>query len=280
MAIDCDVQTHSRLSAFAHRFPDRFYQAGASEQHAISLAAGFARAGKLPVVASFAAFISARAFEQARNSIGLQSLPILIVGSHAGFAAGEDGASHQAYDDVGLFSLIPTFHVYAPGDIHDLRDAMDAALLYSKSVYVRYGRRPTPTLACEGHASNRFRIIKRRDGPLIITGGEATHRVMEALSDEPIASIVHTGRIRPLPELPLMALASNLILVIEDHYSAGGLFGAVCEAFSEVTQNPKIVSLGAARRFGETGQDHEVMAAMGLDSASLLNRVRSVMNCN
>ncbi|NTI76599.1 transketolase family protein [Rhizobium rhizogenes] len=280
VAIDCDVQTHSRLSAFALRFPDRFYQAGASEQHALSLAAGLSKAGRLPVVASFATFISARAFEQARNSIGLQSLPILIVGSHAGFAAGEDGASHQAYDDIGLFSLIPTFHVYAPADLHDLRDAMDAALVRAKSVYLRYGRRTMPVLDCEDCHPDQFRTIKKCNGSVIITAGEATHRVIEALGDRSDVSIVHTGRVRPLPELPPVVLTSDLILVVEDHYAAGGLFGAVCEAFSEIPQNPKIVSVSAARRFGETGHDNEVMAAMGLDSASLRSRVRSFIKNN
>jgi transketolase len=200
VAIDCDVHTHSRLTDFAAFFPDRFYQAGASEQHAISLAAGLARAGRVPVVASFATFISAQAFEQARNSIGLQDLPILVVGSHAGFAAGEDGASRQAYDDMALVALIPAFHVHAPADLADLREALDAAIVHKRPVYMRYGRRPLLPLPNPHAPAAGFRLLTPGWRVVAVTTGEVVHDALDALKGLDV-SIVHTARVRPLPEL-------------------------------------------------------------------------------
>ncbi len=279
VAIDCDVKTHSRLDRFENLFPDRFVQAGASEQHALSLAAGYARAGKRPIVASFAAFIGSRGFEQARNSVGLQKLPVLIVGSHAGFAAGEDGASHQAFDDVGLFRLIPGFEVHAPGDAFDVAHCLDVFLNGTAPAYMRYGRVSLSSLTKENTPRPEIRKISGDGSIAIVATGEVSHEVASCLNeiaDRENFSLFHVGRVEPLPELPSSVLRAATVVTVEDHYRTGGLFSAMSERFADIGVTTEIIPLNVARRFGETGTDTSVRQIMGLSYDRIARRLSEI----
>lgn len=278
IAIDCDVASHSRMTAFRTAFPDRFIQAGASEQHAISLAAGYARAGKKPVVAAFAAFIGPRAFEQVRNSIGLQELPVLIVGSHAGVSAGEDGASHQAYDDIALFRLIPNFKVHAPGDASDVEVCLSNFLTGSSPSYMRYGRNAFPHLANKmKHPS--FRHISGDGAIAVVSTGEVTHLVLDCLTDAELRkhfTLFHVSQIEPLPPIPDKMLKADRLVSVEDHYLCGGLHSSLTESMAQQGLMKHIIPIAASRRFGETGDDEFLRVAMGLDRTEIARKLRAV----
>ena len=120
--IDCDMAVHTRLQLFFTRYPDRSYQNGISEQHAISFAAGLASCGMIPIVSSFSSFIVTNAWEQIRHSISFNKNNVKIIGTHAGVSAAEDGGTHQCFEDVGLMRLLPDMIVLAPIDCVEAKE--------------------------------------------------------------------------------------------------------------------------------------------------------------
>ena len=140
VVLDADLAAATKTSIFAKAYPDRFFDCGIAEGNMIGVAAGLAASGKLPVAASFAMFATGRAFEQIRNSVAYPNLNVKIAGSHAGISTGEDGATHQCLEDIGIMRTIPGMVVLNPADHWEMKAATKAALEYEGPVYIRLGR--------------------------------------------------------------------------------------------------------------------------------------------
>lgn len=276
--IDCDVGLHSRLSQVESQAgPQRYIQAGIAEQHAISLAGGYAKAGKRPIVASFAAFITTRAFEQCKNTLALQQLPVVIYGSHAGFAAGEDGASHQSYEDVALMQLLPGFQLFTPGDATEMSLALKIALQLPLPSYIRAGRAALP-LWSEPYADLRPRVLHQGGQQVILSCGEISHQVLQALKQSNLAdhySLVHCARLNQLQTLGtlLQSLKTERAIAIHDNYTWNGLPAVIQRYFTENAIPLTLQAIGVPMRAGETGSDEQIRQLMGLDAATLSRRL-------
>ncbi|PAB25204.1 hypothetical protein CC205_26740 [Pseudomonas savastanoi pv. nerii] len=282
--IDCDVGKHSRIDKLKEILgAHRYIQAGASEQHAISMAAGYAKSGLRPIVGSFAAFIGLRGFEQCKNSIGLQQLPVIVYGTHAGFAAGEDGASHQSYEDLGLFRLIPNFGIYTPGDSIDVHNALAEALTSLDPSYIRVGRSPVPELP--GHDTSRTSLepflVQDSGNKVICSYGEMTHTVLASLKlveNREDFSIIHFPKISHSVNFLsiIKKLKAKSVLCIEDTYTYSSLFPMIFNQLSTLSSLPKLECVGVPRRYGETGTDSEIKEVMKLDPFSISIKIKDM----
>jgi transketolase len=141
-----DLKESTRAEWFEKEFPDRFIEVGIAEQNMAGLAAGFAMAGKVPFIASYAAFSPGRNYEQIRTMVALNNLPVKVMGMHAGVSVGPDGATHQMLEDVGLMRMLPRMVVINPVDAEEARKAVVAAAKTKNPTYIRFGRSPVPVI--------------------------------------------------------------------------------------------------------------------------------------
>lgn len=281
VVIDCDTGDHCRLRQFADHFPGRFVQAGISEQHALGMAAGYARQGFRPVVSSFAAFIGSRGYDQAKLAIGLAKLPVIVLGTHSGFAGAADGATHACFDDIGLFSMIPNFGVVTPADEEDISANLDRCLREDVPTYFRLGRQPVPDLPPSATPSRDCGLkIMRNDGNrAVISYGETSHLVVEAISrfaPESGISAFHVSRMAPFPDV-FAYLAADVIptfLCLEDHYDRAGLLAAVAQAAAGTGRAVDLRVSGIPFTFGETGCEDELRTAAGLDVLGIAKSIQ------
>ena len=146
VVFDADLASCTHNQCFEKKYPERFFNIGIAETNMVNIAAGFASTGKIAVCASFAMFSAGKAFEQIRNSVTYPKLNVKIVGSHAGLTVGEDGATHQCIEDVGIMRTIPGMVVLSPCDAHETRLAVKAMLEYEGPCYLRTSRMPVPQL--------------------------------------------------------------------------------------------------------------------------------------
>ena len=251
----------------------------------IGIAAGLAACGKIPFAASFAMFSAGRAFEQVRNSVGYPHLNVKIVGSHAGISVGEDGATHQCCEDIGLMRTIPGMVILNPADHYEMLAAVKAAIEYQGPVYLRLGR-----LAVESVNNNddyKFEIgkgITLRDGSditVIATGllvGEAV-KAADALKAEGISvRVIDMHTIKPLDkELVLKAAKeTGKIITAEEHNVIGGLGDAVASVLAEELPTP-LVKIGVNDEFGYSGPATELLKEFGLCASHIQEVVKKTL---
>lgn len=238
VVLDADLAEATKTGTFKKKFPERFFDCGIAEGNMMSVAAGIAAAGKIPFVSSFAMFAAGRAFEQVRNSIGYPHLNVKIGATHAGVSVGEDGATHQCNEDIALMRTIPGMTILNPADATSARAAVEAALLHSGPVYMRFGRLATPILYGDDLKFEIGKGIKLREGGdvTIIATGLPVYMALEAakiLDGEGIsAEVIDMHTIKPLDSELVIASAkkTGAVVTVEEHSVIGGLGGAVCEA--------------------------------------------------
>ena len=251
----------------------------------VGVAAGLAACGKIPFAASFAMFSAGRAFEQVRNSVGYPHLNVKIVGSHAGISVGEDGATHQCCEDIGLMRTIPGMVILNPADHYEMRAAVKAAIEYNGPVYLRLGR-----LAVESVNNNddyKFEIgkgITLRDGSditVIATGllvGEAV-KAADALKDQGISvRVIDMHTIKPLDREIILKAAKETgkIVTAEEHNVIGGLGDAVASVLSEECPTP-LVKIGVNDEFGHSGPAVDLLKQFGLCASHIEEVVKKAL---
>ncbi|QJW45571.1 transketolase family protein [bacterium BFN5] len=173
VVLDADLSKSTKTAVFAKAHPDRFFNVGIAEQNLMGTAAGLAAAGKIPFVSTFAMFAAGRAFEQVRNSICYPKLNVKIAATHAGLTVGEDGASHQAIEDISLMRSIPNMTVIVPADATEARKAVEFAAKYKGPVYLRLGRSSTPDIFGDSYEFEHGKAVQLADGKdltIIATG--------------------------------------------------------------------------------------------------------------
>ena len=278
-----DLKESTRAEEFEKEFPERFIEMGVAEQNMATVASGLASAGKIPFITSYAVFSPGRNYEQIRTTIALNKMPVKICGMHAGISVGEDGATHQMLEDIGMMRMLPDMTVLVPGDAEEARKAVVEAAKTDSPVYIRFGRALTPIFTT---SETNFEIGKAltlwdSENPkvAIFSTGSLSYTALlaaRALADEGIESIVvHVPTVKPLDEEAILNTAkrASRVITVEEHQIAGGFGSAVAELLSE-KYPVQIKRIGVRDRFGQSGTPDELFAEYGLDVVHIRESAR------
>lgn len=283
VVLDADLSGSTKTSVFGKKFPERFFNMGIAEANMVGTAAGFAAAGKIPFVSTFAIFAVGRAWEQVRQSVAYPKANVKIVATHGGVTVGEDGGSHQSVEDIAIMRAVPNMTVIVPADGPETARAIRAAAAYKGPVYVRLGRNKVPTVT--GDAP--FEIgkgVQLADGTdlTFVTTGLMTAQALaaaETLKAEGVsARVVHLATVKPLDGDILLKSAreTGAIVTAEEHSIVGGLGGAVAEFIAENCPVP-LKRVGVNDRFGTSGKAEELLKYFGLMPADLVEAGREIV---
>lgn len=282
VVIDCDLSGSTMTKYFREAFPERHFNVGIAEQDAVTTAVGLSTTGKIPFVSTFAVFASGRAWEQIRNGVCYPNFNVKIVATHCGITVGEDGASHQALEDVAIMRAIPNITVIAPADATEVREVITWAAEYKGPVYVRVSRANLPVIFKQGeYKFNPNKAVVMREGKdvTVVTNGEATCEVLgaaEILAKEGISlEVVHAPVVKPLDTTTIVESAKKTgrVVTVENHSVIGGLGGAVCEALSE-NHPTKVLRIGTYDQFGQSGTADELMDYYGFTAEKLAAKIK------
>ena len=281
-----DLAESTRAEWFQKEFPERFIEMGVAEQNMAATAAGMAAAGKVPYIASYAAFSPGRNYEQIRTTIALNEQRVIIGGMHAGVSVGPDGATHQMLEDIGLMRMLPHMRVVNPIDAEEARKATLLAATASGPTYIRYGRAATALVTTPEtpFEFGKALVLWRSEKPkvTIVSTGSLSYNALgaaRALEAEGIGSIVvHLHTIKPLDVETLVetAKATGRVLTVEEHQIAGGMGSAVAEVLSE-KYPVKIHRLGLSDTFGQSGTPEELIRFYKLDVSGIVESARSLL---
>lgn len=283
-----DLSESTRAQMFEKEFPDRFVEVGVAEQNMASLAAGMSLAGKVPFIASYAAFSPGRNNEQIRTTISINNANVKIMGAHSGVSVGPDGATHQALEDMALMRVQPRMQVFTPADVWEAKKIVMAIAKIYGPCYMRFAREKTPVFTTDetpfaiGHAQ-LFWESKSKDADVVIFAcGPLVHEALLAaaeLEKEGLGMEVYDSpSIKPLDEKAVLAAAkkAGAIVTVEEHQVAGGLGGAVAEFTGENYPIP-VVRIGIQDRFGESGEPAELMVKFGLVSKNIVQAAKKAI---
>ncbi|MBN1275685.1 transketolase family protein [Candidatus Woesearchaeota archaeon] len=278
-ALTADLKGSTGLSAFAERYPKRFVDVGVAEQSLAGIAAGMASEGLKPVMASFAVFSPGRNWDFIRTQIAYSRLPVIIVGSHAGLATGEDGATHQALEDVALMRSLPGMTILSPGDGNEAAFLIRAAIKKGKPAYLRLAREKTPQLIKRPALIGKGSWLLEGDDVCIITTGSMAFPALEAAKrlwakHKKSASVLHAHTIKPLDAAALERAGKHeLVITLEDHDVIGGLGSAAAELLARERRAAPLIRLGVNDRFGESGTPGQLYKKHGLDAQGISSAV-------
>jgi transketolase len=284
VVLDADLSVSTKTSLFAKAYPERFFNMGIAEQDMISTAAGLATCGKIVFASTFAVFGSGRAWDQVRQSVAYTRLNVKIVVTHGGITTGEDGASHQANEDLAIMRALPNMTVIVPADSIETDKIIREAVKYYGPAYIRLSRAKTPLI----HKSADFELtigkgIRMREGKdvTIFTCGIMVAMALEAaeiLKQEKIeARVVNLHTIKPLDKELVVTCAqeTGAVVTTEEHSIIGGLGGAVAEILSENCPIP-LARVGLKDMFGESGKPEELLVKYGLTAGEIVKAVKRV----
>lgn len=278
IVLDADLSGSTKTSMFNKEYPDRFINVGVAEQNLIGMAAGIATVGKIPYASSFAMFATGRAFEILRNSVGYPNLNVKVCATHAGITVGEDGASHQALEDIACVRAIPNFTVIVPSDAIEAEMVVKEISKIQGPFYVRLGRAKIPVI--NDNKDYKLEIgkgvtLKEGNDITIIATGIMVNEALEArkiLSEKGInARIINMHTIKPIDKDIIIKAAEETkgIITAEEHNIIGGLGSAVAEVLSE--NHPTLLKrIGVRDVFGESGNPDDLMKKYGLKSSDIV----------
>jgi len=271
VVLDADLASSTQTIKFKRVFPERFFNMGISEQDAVSTAAGLACAGKTAFISTFAVFASGRAWDQVRSSVAYPKFNVKIVATHGGLSVGEDGASHQALEDVSLMRSLPNMRVIIPADSVETKAAVRFAAETKGPFYIRIARPNLPEIFEESDFKFDMKAKVLREGKdiTIASYGETVIECIkcaEMLAEKGIsAEVINISTIKPLDEQAILdsVKKTGCILTVENHSIIGGLGSAVAELLSETVLLP-LKRIGVRDEFGQSGKAEDLMIKYGL----------------
>lgn len=283
-----DLAESTRVLTFKEKFPARFIEVGVAEQNLAALASGMANYGKVPFIASYAAFSPGRNNEQIRTTISINNVPVKIAGMHAGVSVGPDGATHQALEDIALMRVQPNMSVVSPCDAEEAYKATLAAAAHNGPVYLRFAREKTPTLTtsatpfvlgkanicwtpAEGGAPS---VVVFATGPLL---HNALLAAQELEASIPV-QVVNIHTIKPLDVDAVVAGAkmSGAVVTVEEHQVVGGLGSAVAEVLAQ--QHPVPMEfIGVHDQFGQSGTPKELIEQYSMGVSHIVAAIKKVL---
>jgi transketolase len=285
VALEADLGKSTQSVMFQAEFPDRYFQMGIAEQNMASTAAGFALAGMIPFIHSFAVFASGRIYDQLRNSVCIPNLPVRICGSSAGLSDFGDGKTHQGVEDAALMRALPNMAVLCPADSIEVEKMMDCLLDWKGPVYIRINRNDLPFVYPPGEPYSIGKVTKLRDGndAAIFASGIMVSKALEAaaaLASKGIsARVLDVGTIKPLDRDAVIRHAGGVdaIVTAEEHSVIGGLGSAVVEALRGVAHAP-VEFVGIPDSFGVSAEGYDVLLAhFGLTSDAISKAVTTLL---
>lgn len=285
VVLDADLSKSTKTADFKAVAPERFFNMGIAEGNMMGVAAGLSTCGKVPFVSTFAMFAAGRAFEQIRNSICYPKLNVKVCATHAGLTVGEDGASHQAIEDISLMRSVPNMVVINPADDIETEAAIKAVAEMEGPCYVRLGRMAVSRVNDEENYNfvigKGITLAEGNDVAIIATGimVEAALEAKEELAKEGInARVINIHTIKPIDEELIIKAAkeTGVIVTAEEHSIIGGLGSAVAEVVSENYPVP-VLRVGVKDTFGESGKPNELLEKYGLTSKDIVNKVKEAI---
>lgn len=280
-----DLTPSLKMGPFAANHPERFFQSGIAEANMIGMAAGLTIGGKIPFAATFAGFATGRVYDQIRQSVAYSNKNVKIAASHAGITLGEDGATHQILEDIGLMKMLPGMVVLNPCDYNQTKAATKAAAEYEGPVYLRFGR---PAVANFTPADKKFEIGKAillnegADVTIIATGHLVWEAIKaaEALEDKGItAEVINIHTIKPLdvPAILKSVAKTGCVVTAEEHNVLGGLGESVARELSLANPVPQEY-VAVNDSFGESGTPAQLMEKYGLNADSIIKAAEKAIS--
>lgn len=284
VVLDADLSKSTKTDVFAKAYPERFFDMGIAEQNMYGVAAGLAASGKIPVASTFAMFAAGRAFEIIRNSVCYPKLNVKICATHAGLTVGEDGASHQAIEDLALMRAIPNMTVINPADGVSTEKLVAQAIEMYGPCYIRLGRAAVPNFYPEDatiEIGKGCELRKGNDVTIVATGIMVNEAMMaaEALEAKGVSvRVIDIHTIKPMDEAILVKAAAEtkFIVTAEEHNIIGGLGSAVAEVLAEKSP-AKVLRVGVKDTFGESGKPNELMEKYGLTAKHIVEVIEKAL---
>lgn len=285
VALCADLTGSLKMNEFQNNHPERFFQAGIAEANMIGMAAGLTIGGKIPFVGTFAAFATGRVYDQIRQSVAYSEKNVKICASHAGITLGEDGATHQILEDIGLMKMLPGMTVIHPCDYNQTKAATIAIADFEGPVYLRFGRPAVPNFTDE---NKKFEIGKAqvlnegKDVSIVATG----HLVWEAiiagqkLEEMGIdAEIINIHTIKPLDHEAILnsVKKTGCLVSAEEHQIAGGLGESIASLLAREYPVPMDM-VGVNDVWGQSGKPVQLMEKYGLNSESIISKVKKILH--
>lgn len=280
VVLDADLAGSTRTIEAKKVAPERFFDMGIAEADMIGHAAGFAASGYIPFASSFAMFCTGRAWEQIRNSVAYPHLNVKIVGTHSGITVGEDGASHQAIEDIAIMRAIPGMEVYVPCDANETKALIRYVSSTKKPCYVRLGRSAVDDVYDANTIFDfpRIRIVNRGEKVAIFATGIEVQEALKAVKDLQSyginPTVVDVCSIKPLDEAGVVNILKthDKIITVEEHNVIGGLGDAISSVSTKI--EPKLITkLGMPDCFGESGKPNELLVKYRLTYETICEAV-------
>jgi len=285
VALCADLIGSLKMQEFIKAFPERFTQVGIAEANMIGIAAGMTIGGKIPFTGTFANFSTGRVYDQIRQSVAYSNKNVKIAASHAGLTLGEDGATHQILEDIGLMKMLPGMTVINPCDYNQTRAATIAAAEMEGPVYLRFGRPVVPVFTAADQVfeiGKAWKVNEGKDVSIFATG----HLVWESIKAGELlaemgidAEIINIHTIKPLDEEAVLESVSKTRCVVsaEEHNRLGGLGDSIAQLLIKKDPVP-MEYVAVDDSFGESGTPEELMEKYGLDAAHIVKAVMKVIN--
>ena len=280
VVLDADVSASTQTKIFAKEYPERFFDVGIAEQNLIATAAGLSLTGKIPFAATFAVFATGRTYDQIRASVCYQHANVKIIGTHGGITVGEDGATHQALEDVSLMRGLPNMTVIVPSDCRECEQVLEFAAEHDGPVYIRIARNSLPDIYPDDYKFNPYKanVLKEGKDLTIVTNGDVAAeavRAAEILSQKGVdAEVIIVPVVKPFDKETVIKSArkTGVVVTVEDHSVNGGIGSVVCETLAENAPT-RVIRIGINDEFGQSGEAKELLKYYGLDSESIVKRI-------
>lgn len=284
LALCADLTGSLKMDAFLKENPERFFQIGIAEANMMGIAAGMTIGGKIPFTGTFANFSTGRVYDQIRQSIAYSQKNVKICASHAGLTLGEDGATHQILEDIGMMRMLPNMTVIVPADFNQTKQATIAIADHQGPVYLRFGR-PVMPIFIKPDAPfiiGKADVIKEGNDVTIIACGHLVWKSIEAiktLEERGISvELINMHTIKPLDEAAILASVAKTKCLVsaEEHMINGGLGEAISQVLSRKMPVPQEF-VGVDDSFGESGAPMELMTKYGIDTQNIISAVLKVL---
>lgn len=284
VALCADLTGSLKMDNFAKEHPERFYQAGISEANMIGMAAGLSIGGKIPYTGTFANFSTGRVYDQIRQAVAYSGKNVKICASHAGLTLGEDGATHQILEDIGLMKMLPGMVVINPCDFNQTKAATIAIADHVGPVYLRFGRPKVPNFTDPDQKFKIGKALMLNEGTdvSIFATGHLVWKAIEAgmaLAEKGIsAEIINIHTIKPLDERAILESVSKTRCAVtaEEHQMNGGLGDSICQLLARKLPLP-VEMVAVNDSFGESGKPSDLMKKYGIDTVNIVDAVERVM---
>ncbi len=284
VALCADLTGSLKMDAFQKENPERFFQVGIAEANMISLAAGMTIGGKIPFTGTFANFSTGRVYDQIRQSVAYSRKNVKICASHAGLTLGEDGATHQILEDIGMMKMLPNMTVIVPADHNQTKQATVAIAAHEGPVYLRFGR-PVMPIFVKPDANfviGKADVLTEGTDVTIIACGHLVWKSIEALKALEEAGIsvelINMHTIKPLDTEAIMKsiAKTGCVVTAEEHMMHGGLGDSVAQYLSRTSPVPQEY-VAVNDTFGESGTPMELMTKYGIDTQDVIHAVHKVL---